>query len=371
MVGFIAEHRKHPNVSLQEHYAQSAKTLATFALARHRVYLDTRYWVFLRDAALGRPRIPIHSELLELLRRQVQCGAVICPLGDSTFFELLKQTDTETRMATVRLIDELSLGVTIQNAKDRLQTELLQFLINTAIEKRVPGPPIDRVWLKLGHVLGIPVPVFEGVSAEEQLAISKSFFDVMWSVTLEEQLTDTPIPEHPDEDFETTAARITAASKAHASEIGSFQELYQAEIDGFFDGHNEELREAFAQFHRTIRPNEQPAAAHDFESADRVFVNVFSNVFRFGKAGTSLPTAQIVAGVHAIARWHKERPFRSSDFYDIYHATAALPYCDVFLTERFLGTALSRPPLDLARHFGTTVLWDEMAALDELRRQSE
>ncbi len=119
--------------------------------------------------------------------------------------------------------------------------------------------------------------------------------------------------------------------------------------------------------HALMEPNAQPGTADDFRRNEQVFVNLFSNIFRHDKAGTSLTTAQIVAGLHAIVRWHRQRPFRASDFYDIYHATAALPYCDIFLTERFLGTALSRPPLDVGKHFGTTILWDEQSSLAALR----
>ena len=368
MVHFLTDHRKHSDVSLDGHSARRVADLSRMVLARRRVYLDTRYWIFLRDAALERPRKPIHREMLEALLEGVASGSLLCPIGDSTFFELLRQADPKTRLATARLIDALSLGVTIQNAPDRLQTELLRVLIGTAVDHKVPEAPIDRVWLKVGHVLGTAEPVFDGVTAEEQLAISKAFFDVMWSVTLEELLTDTPWVEEPaDPEFTASAARITAASRTHAPEVKSFQELNLAEIRGFFDVHREELCHAFAQMHALMEPNAKPATADDFRRNEQVFVNVFSNIFRYGKAGTSLPTAQIVAGLHAIVRWHRQRPFRASDFYDIYHATAALPYCDIFLTERFLGTALSRPPLALGKHFSTTILWDEESSLAALR----
>lgn len=364
MVGFLADHRAQPDVSLKSHFARRVADLSRVVLSRRRVYLDTRFWIFLRDAALDRPKKPIHSELLDLLRSRVALGEVLCPIGDSTFFELLRQADSRTQLATARLIDALSLGVTIQNAKDRLQTELLRFLIGTTTDQKVPEAPIDRIWLKVGHILGTAEPVFEGVSTDEQLAISKSFFDVMWSVTLEELLTDTPSVEDPaDPDFAASAARITAASRAHASEVKTFDELNLAEIRGFFDIHRAELCLAFAQMYALTSPSVKPPTLQDFKKDEEILVNVFSNIFRYGKAGTSLPTAQIVAGVHAIIRWHKERPFKASDLFDIYHATAALPYCDVFLTERFLGTALTRPPLDLAAHFQTAVAWDEEAAL--------
>ena len=226
------------------------------------------------------------------------------PIGDSTFFELLKQSDAETRLTTARLIDTLSLGVVIQNAHDRLHTELVQFLASVTRRHVVPGPPIERVWLKVGHVLGTAQPVYQGASAEEQLAISKAFFDVMWEVTLEEMLLDTPQPaDISDSDFSATASRITAACESERSEIKNFKDLYLAEINGFFDAHKEHLCAAFAEIHQLARPAERPATAADFRSDSRIVVNAFTNLFRFGKLGIAVPTAQIVAGLYAAIRW--------------------------------------------------------------------
>jgi len=59
--------------------------------------------------------------------------------------------------------------------------------------------------------------------------------------------------------------------------------------------------------------------------------------------------------------------FQANDFYDIYHAIAALPYCDVFLTEAFVGMILNHPPLALGKVFGTEIVWTENDALRLLR----
>lgn len=369
MIGFLPEHRAHSSISLQEHFSRRVAELASFVLKRRRVYLDTRYWIFLRDAVAGRPQKPTHSELLRILRIGVTSGVFICPLSDSAFFELLRQSDRETRLATVRVIDELSLGVTIQNARDRLRTELLQFLLSVNNARGIPGPPLEHVWLKVGHVLGTAYPIYPGVEATELLAISKAFFDAMWSVTLEEMLTDTPPPEDSmDSDFHNIAARLTVESTSHASGMKSFNAIYLDEIRGFFDVHREDLQAVFAQMHEIAQPNAPPLLAADFKLHGRMLVNVFSNIFRFGKAGTSLPMAQIVANLHTVVRWQRNRAFQATDFYDFHHATAALPYCDVFLTERFLGTVLTRPPLSLDDHFGTKVIWDEAVAADALMK---
>jgi hypothetical protein len=122
----------------------------------------------------------------------------------------------------------VSLGVAIQNAHDRLNTELLGFLMGTTVEGRVPPAPIERVWWKVGHVFGTAQPVLDGVSAAEQLALSKAFFDVMWSVTLEEILTDTPSVDDPAHREFARSAALTTSSRAHASQVTSFEELTRA-----------------------------------------------------------------------------------------------------------------------------------------------
>jgi hypothetical protein len=81
------------------------------------------------------------------------------------------------------------------------------------------------------------------------------------------------------------------------------------------------------------------------------------------KPNTALPLFRILAGLHSYIRWQRRRPFRFEDFFDIRHAAAAIPYCDVFLTEKFLKTACTSPLLDLGRTFATQIISDEDEAL--------
>src|SRR2546422_10781019 len=87
IAGLLPEHRQRPEVSLSQHRLNRVAALTGIVLTRKRIYLDTRYWLFLRDAELGRPQKPLHVELLDVLRTRVQSGQLLCPIGDSTFFE--------------------------------------------------------------------------------------------------------------------------------------------------------------------------------------------------------------------------------------------------------------------------------------------
>ena len=332
--------------------------------ARKRVYLDTRFWIWLRDAAIGRPKESIHAALLTLLREKVQAGIVVCPLGDGCLIETLRQSDPNTRLATARVMDELSLGVTIQNAQDRLRTEVLHFVGIATKPGATMAPPLGCVWLKAAYALGVLHPVAESVDATEQLALAKAFVDLMWSLTMEELLLDTPmLPEVIHQAFRETAAELTVASKAHVSEVRDWKTLYVEEVNGFFDAHGDDVQHVFVELYALHEPGKPLPTHAELSSNKRLIVNTFTNLIRLGKIGNALPRAQIEAGVHAIVRWHRTRSFSAQDFIDINHATAALPYCHLFLTERFLGTALTRPPLNFSEQFNVGIVWDAESAL--------
>lgn len=359
---WLSAHRKTPAISWQQHRRMRSDELWAVIATRRRIYLDTRYWVFLRDAAMGRAKQAIHNDLLAALRRVVDTGLGICPLSESVLFELHKQTDPATRLAMARVMDSLSNGVTVQNSLDRLRVELVRFFHRTIVDDRIPGPPVEHVWTQVGHFLGSPTPVFDAIDPGEQLATSKAFFDLLWSVTVEELITDNDWIEN-DMGFRDDALRMTELSRAHASEITSFEELYLAEVSGFVDIHHAAIEAAVTEVATAL--GEQGLGP---DSA-RLWRNAVYNIIRLGRVGAGLPMVQIVSGIHAAIRWQRERPFKASDFYDMYHAAAALPYCDIFLTEAFMGTILKNPPLSFGTLFDTDIVWDEADALRLLRAQ--
>jgi hypothetical protein len=69
-------------------------------------------------------------------------------------------------------------------------------------------------------------------------------------------------------------------------------------------------------------------------------------------------------------RWDKDRKFKPNDYYDFEHATAALAYCDAFLTEGPLHDLVTRPQLNLEAVNGCRVFSDIEAAADYIRSLS-
>lgn len=368
MTGLIDAHREKPNVSVIDHLQTRIANLAHWVTSRRRIYLDTRYWILIRDATLNRAQQPIHNVLLDTLRRGVCAGTMICPLSVSTYFELLRQSDENTRNATIRLMDELSCGVTIQNETDRLKTEVLHFFTETTARKTIPDPPISKVWTKIPYVLGTALPSSPEIPTSELKAIQKAFIDLMWTISLEEMMTDTPLPDNEsDKILVDAASRISKRSLSEVDKIKNFRELFLAEIGGFFDLHRDVLASTLETIYLTTYPNATSYSKEQNTSIADTLTNVFYNIFKHKKAGKSLPMAEIVSSLHAAIRWNKNQPFKFNDFFDIYHASGALAYCDVFLTEKFLATTLARPPLSLDNKYGTTVVSCENEALKVLR----
>jgi hypothetical protein len=179
-------HRASPHVSVDDYVRSRQLALAEKVQARQRVYLDKNYWILLRDAAMQRSGPQAARVLLARLRERVKTAEAVCPISETLFIELMKQSDLETRRATACLIDELSEGVTLIPQPTRVATEVAHFIHSRA---RRNVYPIERlVWTKLSNVLGVQHPVNQAVDAGEMRVIQKAFLDHMWGCSLVEMV---------------------------------------------------------------------------------------------------------------------------------------------------------------------------------------
>jgi hypothetical protein len=87
----VEQHAAEPQISVREHIRRVCLSLGKSIDCRRAVYLDTRYWIFLRDVIRDEPQKQVHIALLDELEKQVTAGNLFCPISDATFLELLKQ----------------------------------------------------------------------------------------------------------------------------------------------------------------------------------------------------------------------------------------------------------------------------------------
>ncbi len=333
-------HRRHPDVSLQSHFRAKVLATADRVLSRKLIYLDTRYWITLRDVQLGRPRTSVDRELLTTLTNLVKAGKVICPINANLFAELLKQRDDKTRMATAQLIDELSLGVALQPEEERIGTEIHHCALLTLTHPSAGAlEPLNRlVWTSVSYVLGFTNLEMDALPSAEILACDKAFMDYFWDLPFADQISTLgPAPEHLSTQWNLIAEKINTETKKHGKNPGSFKELHLHEFVGYLEDYLPTMTQVIhhiAAQAAGIAPSSVETAAS--EEDGKTLLRILSETFRQEKLGKQLPTVVIKSALHALVRWNMKRQFTGNDLHDFGHASAALPYFDYFATDKGL-----------------------------------
>jgi hypothetical protein len=363
----IAQHLASPNVSLDEHVRQCQIALARKLEHKKAIYLDLNFWIIVSDAAIGARTNPLELELLGLLRELVAGGMAFCPISDSTFAEVFKQQENRTRNATANLVDELSKGVALIPFETRIATELAHFIHSHGTSDRVY--PLDQlVWTKLSHVLGYVPPSNTGYDGETELAIQKAFFDHMWAISFSEIANrvgnSMPLDRR---SYDALAERLNVGNAEHAEELRSFAHTYSVEIAGVVDVSAEMAVEIVNEMASKATGASMLRGSEEWLVYERQWKNLLVAAFRKEPAKNALRTMHTYACLHAYVRWNNGHQLEANHFYDFRHAAAALPYCDVFLTERQLRDMVTAKHTGLDKRYGCRVISQLDEAVDYLR----
>jgi len=362
----FARHKSEPNVSTEGHIRRLRTALGESLAHRHAMYLDTKYWIYLRDAHLDRPKKPEHSELLGALRELVAAGKVFCPLSASTFVELLKQSDRVCREATAQLVDDLGLGVALCDEQERICTEIA-YLIYKYGTRRELYPLQSLVWVRLPFVLGTLDPRLEIVGAGDGPAIAKAFLDHLWAQSMTDIVARVGWQYAPPYDLGPTATRLNESNAAHAHELKSFEDTYCKEIEGaldLFTGVGIEVVERI--FEETTGERAESTPESRAKHAPEIY-GLLVGVARAGKGAEAFPTLHVQAKCHAANRWDQRRRLKANTLLDFHHAVAAVSYCDAFFTEKDMRAFLTAGHVHLDRELGCTILSNENEVLGYLR----
>lgn len=341
--------------------------LAHSVARRRRVYLDTCFWIRLRDAEMRRATSVADTQLLEALRSRVAGGSHVCPISAATFVELHKQSDNATRGAMAALIDELSSGVALQMEQTRMSTELARLLYlrnGRAVEDRA-----TLAWAPISIVLGEQHPVSKAFPPDVQLAVQKSFFDLMSRIPLRAVTRALgQVPRDAEQSIR-AAADLHKANVQHAGEHATFESLRTAELDGALELLVDDA--ALVMDHiasgAARRPEAPPASTR---VPAQFVVGILRALSRTAEFASECPSTYVSATCYAAVRWDKHRVFRANDFMDFHHASAALPYCDAFFTETPLRVLLRQRHTRLSALFPCAVIDDAVEALEWLSRPS-
>ncbi len=337
-------------------------SLGAVLQSRTAIYLDTRYWIILRDAQRGGYGTR-GAELLARLRAAVQAGRAFCPISESVIFELFKQTDLNSRADTAHLIDELSLGVGILGGRERMRTELAHFIHGHAIPLTGADlhPVSHLVWTKGAGVMGIQVPVPRGVDAELALRIQRKYVERRWHRTSVAELVAGEAPwldSDEDDDFAGVAKQLNADVAAHKESLTTFKVALAAEINGVVDLLGDSAMAIIADLARRQGETPSPEGSPAWRKLRSVWCNLLAAALRKRESRLQLRSMYAGAALHAAIRWNKGQKFDRNDLYDFEHAGAALAHCQAFFTERPLWQMVTARNIGLDTLFGCRVVWD-------------
>lgn len=343
-------HQSTPNITLNQHCRNKRSLLCKAISNKTKFYLDTNYWIRIRDVELGRSTDQTLTSILNTLRSLVADGQIICPISDENFYELLLQSDETTLNKTVDIIDELSRGVAILSSEERVKYEILYFLNSALHGEDSLLKPDEMIWGRVGYIYGLIHP-HNPIFGQEDLILQKAFFDQIWSLTLRDVTNTLGIenirnsPRNKD-----LSEKLTREKQEHTREHKSFKQLYLAELAGALDVYEGIIIDGMAYLNEQ-NTGQQPSSEEMRDPEMKKILNVIYNLFKFDKLEDYLPSFTIEAGLHAAVRHDVPRKFKKGDLSDFRHARAALPYFGAFFTENNLKDLVCRKNLSFDKKY--------------------
>lgn len=355
-VDSFEKHEQEPNKSVDAYVKEKKVELGTSLLGTKKIYLDTKYWLLLRDAKIGRTRDEKQLQMLPLAEQLAASGRYIFPICEDVFVEVLKQTDPETLKSTVSLIDAFSRGVSLLSGEERVRLEVFHFL-ETKLGSSLYSLQ-ELVWTKVAYNLGFLSPENDKFPKDINTLIQKAFFDQMWSMSLMdivETMSKNGAPRLPP--FRGYSERLNVGKFAHMHQNKTFNQMFLSEIAGMVDSYMAYFQDLFA--YKFEKHYGCPPKPDELEQSDsgQLFANMICNLFKHNKIEQELPSFRIHAGLHAAVRWDKKQRYQDNDMHDFRHAAAALGHCDYFFTERRLCHLVTQDLLKYDILFNCKTFW--------------
>lgn len=341
--------------AIEFHSRQFRIEIGEVMLKKRRFYLDTKYWIFMREASLGKAP-EVQTQIYNTLRKLVETGIAICPLSPHVFTELMKQ-DREKRLRTAMIMDELSQQVCFISPIDIVGQELISFV--RLCQAKAQGNPLFNpekyVWTKVPFVMGENYPTEAGIPNDQMNNIRVQFFDHLSKFTLV-QMLETMKDNFPIKDSKSLINRLNKEKDAN-QQWNSFHEVFMHEVAGILDILKEDIEKLWVYLYQT----DQDPALEEIRQSQcvKLLSSTIYQAFDQNKVDRKLPFIHIHSALHAYLRYNTEQRYKENDLSDLSHAAWALPYCNGFFTEKRLHAWICDRLLKLDEIYGTKVLSDE------------
>lgn len=353
-------HEGRDEVSSEEYRLRNRVQLAMQVQTKLRLYLDTNYWLRLRDCVLEKARSAEDSELLNRLRRSVAKENLIVPATEHIVAETLRQRDRKTRAVTAHLIQEMSSNVALVGFINRAVREFIGWVhsfSDASVENELDAGVL--VWSWPRNLYGEVVPSVTSADPIFSNRMEKIAEDLAAVLPFAERILRLPVDKAAQASPLHVAAQLNTLKSESWHSSQPFPEVLLDESVGFINSIWADLCK-----HASEWIDRMPLLKGDENEGqlkEHLKRLVVSSI-RLKQFGSMMPAMQILAGGNAAIRTSKGRKFKPGDHQDLFHATAALPYCSIFATDRSNKHLLTTPPLDLGRKFSCRIV----SSVDEL-----
>lgn len=324
-------HAEHDEVSSAEYLARYRSVLGRSMDRQAKIYLDTLVWVRLRETVLGKGK-PEEWALLECLRKIVRQRKGVCVSHFHSLMEVGRQTEASLRV-TAGLLQELTEGVVLVSPDELRAWECAQFVHEVI---GCPAPQSYEKWTKVGfsHRSNVPRGLLPA-DASERIAhrTMKMAIDHFWNADFTEIFEAFSWDTKSNLAFDIDTNVIAKLEDIRRSNRANGRTFHRDRNPAFAECINNQLRPLF----------ENALEHHDCLNHPNLLkvLEAAGVGFRKNELGRHLGLSRLMVElyVHMVTA---DRPLTSNDYVDWAHAGAALPNCDVFITERHLSHQLTQ-----------------------------
>jgi hypothetical protein len=305
------------------------------------LFLDLNHWIELARADAGKGA-PAHVRLLATLRRAVTADAVTIVLTSGLYREIIKIKDPKQRQSLTNLIAELSGPRYLPGLTDIFLAELSTALDATTGTTGTRYQQFDLVGTSalhaLGKVGGLRVIDGDGVDRTAEYLTNTPGFAARFAdanAEAERMLlagpTDADVPRMRAEGY--APERPEQAVRDNAA----FEAGWSKQIDPYRKSRN--IRDLVIARHLALElldMLEHERALRQFAVEDVVTPVAARNLVM------SMPSNATMVSMLAEYHHNPQKTWMENDIYDIHTLAAAVPYCDIVLTDAAARDALTR-----------------------------
>jgi hypothetical protein len=335
-------HQNHPDVSFAAYKKQKLKEITHAINPIKKVYLDTKFWIEIRDVIYksGKEKA-IVQEIFLSLKEKIADHKIICPFSTALFDELLKQGDLTRRKRTAQIADILTCNYSISPLYYIIGCETYNF-ISTASGRQTYQT--DYIWTKALSVLGdisFNVKGDQGIE-QQSLLLQKAYLDYYFQHTFQEVTAFNDQYQESNESATWHAGMLNYAKTNNTRNV-SLEAL-----------HREELSSTFTHAADGMR-----ISLNTIDIANQLSKMTLKEIREVA------PVTYIYTLIYASLGRDKNRTTKPNDYYDISHSSLAVGTCDYFFAEKSFSTLLKSLKLD--QNFRMTIASDYQEILELIK----